>query len=249
MNRFVLTAFSLLIGAAAFAGMDNVVIAFSTQGPDKYADGAQVLDNEYYALVWTPQGATFAGIDSTGAAVAPSKIVLKAPVARGGKCPDVLFQVDSGYAKANYPDGTWGVYLLDTRKFKTNAEGIIQKGEVESWGRTGNPVNGYGEVKSKISCGMSVASVGAAGPVEAGVSSATPEAGQNMKISKIDVDKDYVYLHVIGSLSTEIYDVQSGSNPSELTPGEDLRYGQTGKEMIIIKPVKAGGEFFSVNRK
>lgn len=249
MNRFVLSAFCLLIGAAAFAGMDNVVIAFSTQGPDTYADGTTVLDNEYYALVWTPNGATFAGIDSTGAAVAPSKIVLKAPVAQGGKCPDVLFQVDSGYAKANYPDGTWGVYLLDTRKFKTNAEGIIQKGEVESWGRPGNPVNGYGEVKSKISCGMSVAFVGAAGPVEAGVSSATPEAGQNVKISKIDVDKDYVYLHVTGSLSTQIYGVQSGTKPGALPPGEDLRYGQTGEEMIIVKPKTGDTGFFQVNRK
>lgn len=249
MNRFVLTASFLLLGAAAFAGMDNVVIAFSTQGPDKYADGAQVVDGECYALVWTPTGATFAGIDSTGAAVAPSKVVLKAPVAKGGKCPDILFEVDSDYAKANYPGGTWGVYLLDTRKFKTNAEGIILKGQVESCGLPGNPVNGYGEVESKISCGTSVASVGAAGPIEAGVASATPAAGQNVKINKIDVDKDYVYLHVTGSLSSQIYDVQSGSKPGSLTPGEDLRYGQTGGEMIIVKPKTGDTGFFQVNRK
>lgn len=205
MNRFVLSAFCLLIGAAAFAGMDNVVIAFSTQGPDTYEDGTTVLDNEYYALVWTPTGATFAGIDSSGAAVTPSKVVLKAPVAKGGKCPDVLFEVNSDYAKANYPNGTWGVYLLDTRKFKTNAEGIIQQGVVESWGRPGNPVNGYGEVGAQIKCASGVASLGVASPVATDVSSATPEAGKDVKISKIDVDKDYVYLHVTGSLSTQIW--------------------------------------------
>ena len=249
MNRFVLTAFGLLIGAAAFAGMDNVVIAFSTQGPDKYADGAQVVDGECYALVWTPTGVTFAGIDSTGAAVAPSKVVLKAPVAKGGKCPDVLFEVDSDYAKANYPGGTWGVYLLDTRKFKTNAEGIILKGEVASCGLPGNPVNGYGEVGAKINCASGVASLGVTGSVSTGIPSATPEAGQNVKINKIDVDKDYVYLHVTGTLSSQIYGVQSGSKPGSLTPGEDLRYGQTGGEMIIVKPKTGDTGFFQVNRK
>lgn len=249
MNRFVITAFSLLIGATAFAGMDNVVLAFSTQGPDKYADGTAVVDGECYALVWTPAGATFAGIDSTGAAVAPSKVVLKAPVAKGGKCPDVLFEVDSDYAKANYPGGTWGVYLLDTRKFKTNAEGIILKGEVASCGLPGNPVNGYGEVGAKISCASGVASLGVTGSVSTGIPSATPEAGQNVKINKIDVDKDYVYLHVTGTLSSQIYGVQSGSKPGSLTPGEDLRYGQTGGEMIIVKPKTGDTGFFQVNRK
>ena len=36
---------SLLVGALAFAGVDNVVVTFSTQGPDKYADGTTVVAN------------------------------------------------------------------------------------------------------------------------------------------------------------------------------------------------------------
>ena len=35
-----------LCAGTLLAGMDNVVIQFSTVGPDKYADGTTVMDGE-----------------------------------------------------------------------------------------------------------------------------------------------------------------------------------------------------------
>ena len=100
---------------AATAAFDDALLAFSTVGPDKYADGTTVLDGECYALVWTKNGATFGGIAADGTAVAETdEIVLLAPVAKGGRCPYVLFQIDSATAD-RLADGTYGVYLLDTR--------------------------------------------------------------------------------------------------------------------------------------
>ena len=100
---------------AATAAIDDALLSFSTVGPDKYSDGTTVLDGECYALVWTKNGATFGGIAADGTAVSETdEIVLVAPVAKGGRCPNVLFQIDSATAD-RLADGTYGVYLLDTR--------------------------------------------------------------------------------------------------------------------------------------
>ena len=54
MKKSVIAVFAGLAATAAFAGMNNVLVSFSTVGPDCYADGATVLDGECSALVWTP---------------------------------------------------------------------------------------------------------------------------------------------------------------------------------------------------
>ena len=103
------------LALAATAGINDALLAFSTVGPDKYSDGTTVLDGECYALVWTANGATFGGITADGKTVADTdKIVLVAPVAKDGRCPNVLFQVPSATAD-ELKGGTYGVYLLDTR--------------------------------------------------------------------------------------------------------------------------------------
>ena len=124
-----------LCAGTLLAGMNNVVIQFSTVGPDKYADGTTVMDGECYALVWTPDGATFGGINSKGEAIGGNDkgqkctVAVKAPIASGGKCPNVQFQIDEAFAERNYPGGTWGVYLLDTRKFVTEEVTVTVDGK------------------------------------------------------------------------------------------------------------------------
>ena len=233
-----------------FAGVDNVAILFSSQGPDFYADGEPVRDGEVYALVWTPAGATFGGIDADGKAVPPSVVALKAPVAKGGRCPDVLYEIDEGDAKANYPGGTWGVCLLDTRKFKSDADGVIVKDAltgkpvVESWGLNGNPVNGYGEMAANVS--VRLGSVGGA-PVAEVVASEVPESAKGFKFEKIDFAGDNVLYHVSGSSSNLRYGITAGDRPDDLKPDGTERYGKTGGDLVIIRPRKAGGEFLGLN--
>ena len=96
----------------AFADAANTLITFSTPGPDTYADGTTVKDGEIYALVWSADG-NFDGFTAEGAATDPKdQVIFKAPLAKGGKCPLTLFQIDSKVAPQG---GQYAVYLLDTR--------------------------------------------------------------------------------------------------------------------------------------
>lgn len=242
------------IAGTAFAAANDALISFSTvgEGYDTYADGTKVLDGECYALVWTPSGSTFAGINADGTAAGDSKVVIAAPVAKDGKCPVVTFQVDEAYADKNYSGGTWGVYLLDTRKFAADADGVIIKGEdgkpvVESVG--GSTVNGYGAVSTLSDSKMVAAS--ASGSVNAATVSTTPAGASNLKINDIKFIGDKVYLYVTGSLSCLQYALQTGDKPNELAAPADgkAQYGKDVGEMIIVTPKKPGAQFFKVNRK
>ena len=67
----------LLLGMSAFgAGLSQLTLSISTQGPDYYADGNAVQVGEKYLLVYVGEGAAFAGIKSDGSLVDPAgKIV------------------------------------------------------------------------------------------------------------------------------------------------------------------------------
>ena len=72
------------MAVASFAAVDDTLISFSTPGPDKYADGTDVLPGEVYALVWSADG-QFDGIKADGTTVDPAdKVVLLAGVAKQG---------------------------------------------------------------------------------------------------------------------------------------------------------------------
>ncbi|MBO7684444.1 MAG: hypothetical protein J6T51_06940 [Kiritimatiellae bacterium] len=258
MKKTVIAGFAGLLTAAAFAGMNNVVVTFYSPGPDKYADGTKVVDGECYALVWTPEGSEFAGIAADGKAVPPSEVVIAAPVAKDGKCPPIAFQLDEAEAQ-NYVNGTWGVYLLDTRKFQTNADGEIitdEKGnkiyEEGSVGvdKTGQPkrINGYGAVAA-LSGGN--ASGAASASISVDASSNVPDSAKNLKIRKIDFVGDNVYVHVTGSLSCMSYELKSGDAPTEIesSDGGKPKYGTDEGDLLFIRKKKPGAQFFKVNSK
>lgn len=248
--------FGLLMSALAFANVDNKVILFSTPGPDTYKDGTAVLDGEYYALVWTRAGKTFEGVDTCGNAVGgDSRVLLKAPVAKGGRCPLVQFQLNAGFcAKNGISSGTLAVYLLDSRKFKAGADGVLLKDAdgrfiAESCGQTGNPVNGYGETGATISASAGLCAFDVAGGVAATAVAEAVESGKNAKVEKIELKEGRVYLHVSGVSSSVIYGIQAGERPTAVDQDLGSRYGTSTGEMIIVRDQKAGGEFFKFIRK
>ena len=109
-------AAALAMSGAAWSDAANVLVAFESIGPDCYADGTTVLDGERYALVWTSDGA-FDGFKTDGSAANDAeKVLLTAPLAKGGRCPMTVFQVDSKVAPQG---GGYFVYLLDTRTSAT----------------------------------------------------------------------------------------------------------------------------------
>ena len=112
----LLTVFGVAgLAMASFAAVNDTLISFSTPGVDTYADGTAVRDGECYALVWSADG-VFEGLDVNGRPLdAADAVVLVAPVAKDGRCPDLVYQVDAARAAA-FAGGQYGVYLLDTRR-------------------------------------------------------------------------------------------------------------------------------------
>ena len=240
MKKTLVAGLVGLLAAASFAGKENVVVTFHTQGLDTYADGTTVLDGETYALVWTPAGATFQGIKADGSAVAPSKVALKAPVAKDGKCPFIKYEIDEGYAKKNYDGGTWAVYLLDTRTF---AAELSADGKPQATGAGGAAVNGYGAVTTaQTATGLISAQAATAGIA------AIPADRQEVKIRDIKLVDGKVFIYVSGTVSSAAYEVAEGATPDALTTTA-TQGGDTANEMIIVRDQKAGGAFFKVNRK
>lgn len=240
---------SLLVGALAFAGVDNVVVTFSTQGPDKYADGTKVCDGEVYALVWTEKDATFGGIDANGAAAdAKSKILLRAPVAKDGHCPLVQFQIDEDFwTKEGLANGSLAVYLLDTRRFKTDANGIIGT-DVASVGLGSGLVNGYGLATDKIAS-SGISSAGAIG-TGTGTQSQAPADAMNPVIRDMKIIGENVYIYVSGTSPAMSYVTLQGTTPGSLKPAGGAQYGAgPGQDMIIICPKTGAAGFIQSIRK
>lgn len=241
MKKTLVAGLVGLLAAASFAGKDNVVVTFYTQGTDTYADKTPVRDGETYALVYTPNGETFQGIKADGTAVEPSKVVLKAPVAKDGKCPFIKFEIDSGYANENYPNGTWSVYLLDTRTF---APTLDADGKPVVTGVGGKTVNGYG----KVATATATANFASANAAVAMVAGAAPADKGEVKIRDIKLVDGKVFIYVSGTLSSAAYAVAEGTAPDQM-PTESAQVGNTAGDMIIIRKQQPGGAFFKVNRK
>ena len=235
---------------AATAAIDDALLAFSTVGPDKYADGTTVLDGECYALVWTKNGATFGGIAADGTAVAETdKIVLLAPVAKDGRCPNVLFQIDS--AKADeLADGTYGVYLLDTR--------VVSNGTTKPAGITDGKlslVNGYGLATKATKAGKATAGgvttaeeKDSEGGQVVAAGAAAPKDLPQPKITSIKIEGDYVKLTVQNLPG--FMRVSSGADvAADDTQGAAQATDGKTDEVILYAPKAAGASgFFKVIR-
>ena len=244
MKKTLVAGLVGLLAAATFAGKDNVVVTFYSNGIDTYADGSTVRDGETYALVYTPEGATFQGINANGDAVAPSKVALRAPVAKNGKCPLNQFEIDGTLAATNYPNATWSVYLLDMRTFSEE----LKDGQPFATGVGGKTVNGYSAVASAKTATQFVS----ANATTALAATAAPADRGDVKITNIELRGGNVYITVSGTVASAAYAVAEGSTPNALTLADDsaTRGDTKGKgEMIIVRPQQAGGAFFKVNRK
>lgn len=220
------------------AGTNNVVIVFSTEGPDKYADGSVVRDGECYALVWTPAGEVFQGLDPDGNVIGNSKLVVKAPIAKGGRCPNVQFQIDEETASKNYPGGTWGVYLLDTRA------GAGGKKVVGVGGNNAAGIGGaaLGCIKIKDAVAPYFTPAGAKG----GIVQNLPAGIQPPTIRDFQVIGGMAYLFLQSMSPAVSYGIQAGQAPGSFSPvsGQPVLGGGS-EELIIITPASGATGFFS----
>jgi hypothetical protein len=123
-NWLSLTIYSgLLIGFCALSAFgkemlpsktDELIVAFSTRGADRYADGTPVRDGEKYALVYVKNKSAFKGLLTSGQLVDTTNNVLVycEGLAKEGRCPFTEILIKDDLIKAN---GSLYVILLDTR--------------------------------------------------------------------------------------------------------------------------------------
>ena len=249
MKKSMVFGFAAALACAAFAAQNDALVSFSTPGPDTYADGSTVRDGECYALVWTPAGKTFE-LAADGTAK-DGEIVLVAPVARNGRCPGVVFQVPADKVEKVYKNGSWGVYLLDTRRWGAN--GAVTLAGVGADGKA-KVVNAAGAVtgsKVAVSTG-SISEVVTSEAACAASATAEPANVPKPEISAIRVMGGNVYVTVKGTMPCLRYGLSSGATPERIDEG--VGEAQSGavnaaEEIILVAPAKEGGAFFKVGRR
>jgi len=233
-------AASMAVGA--FADAANVLISFSTEA-DYYADGKTVVeDGEWYALCWSPRE-TFGGLDLNCNPVnADEAVLILAPLAKGGRCPDVVFQIDSATAnRCALDSGYYFVYVLDTRDAAGKPAG---KAVEEGTGRRipSSTMNGSVAKSSNFKVSPSIGS---------GISSTAPAAESGSawaavqpKITYFGVDSDKVNITVTGVMPGVGYKVKMGQSPNALTTFSGVTSGTGTIEFKDLDP--KGAQFFTV---
>ena len=221
MKKLMMMVGAVGMAFAATAAIDDALLSFSTVGPDKYADGTDVLPGECYALVWSADG-QFEGIKADGTTVDPAdKVVLVVPVAKQGAngtcCPAILYQVDKAFAES-HASGQYAVYILDTRV--KAADGTVAVGGVDENGAL-KVVNGYDAVsagttasaatesiKTVATTAVGGASIATLAEVDAPVITAIKPNGTKITISASGLSPVATYKVVTGTqldkVSTEI---------------------------------------------
>lgn len=255
MSKIVALMLTMLMSLFLQAASDDVLLAFSTKGPDRYADGTPVLEGEVYAVVWTRNGSDFAGVDMNGRVVDAENnaVIVALPRGRysakcgGVRCPKTLFQLGAAVTKT-YANGRYALVLLDTR-VADGKGGLVASGrmdQVKGWGLVENsrvaPVSGG----CASATGLENAVTTNASAVPAG------EALPQPKITGITVKDGYVYLTVKGTSDRLLYNVAAGDRPgrrttrhaAQATPG----HARADREITIVMPRTEGQNFFQVVR-
>ena len=238
LARICLMTAVALFATVTLADAANVLISFSTTA-DTYADGTAVKDGEWYALCWSADG-KFDGLNLDCTPVDPAeKVLILAPLAQGGRCPYVVFQIDSAEA----PDGgNYFVYLLDTRDV---TEGDVSAATVAKDGRRvpANVVNGSAAAQSytaSANIGSNVATAASAGSVAAdGWNAVQP------KITGFELVGDAtVKITVAGMMNGLDYKVKMGSDLGNMTTTDVKSQAEDGKAVFYVDSKDA--RFFKV---
>lgn len=192
------------LALASFAAVNDTLISFSTPGTDTYIDGTAVQDGECYALVWSADG-VFEGIKADGTAVDTNdRVVLVAPVAKDGKCPDLVYQVDAEKAK-EMEGGQYGVYLLDTRRVVagTTVVGLNAEGKLDY-------VKSYATATEPLAAADGIASAAATKAVDGAAVAAYVEVPK--PVVAIEVKNATIKLTVTGMSPVADYWVEKGTD-------------------------------------
>ena len=256
VSKILAAALAALFVRFADAAQGDALLAFSTKGPDKYADGTSVLEGEVYALVWVRNGCEFKGVDLNGAAVDAENnaVVAALPLARRSivrknavHCPFTLFQIDASFA-ASHTGGSFSLVLLDTRS--SNGCGGFKVSGV------GGVVQGWGEVEGSRVKVLPAATAFATNAAQLGAKvlsqSAVPSGDSVSKpeVTGIRVEDGLVKLTVKGTDSRLLYNIRAGGRPDFLDRSHVASSAVQGgaSEITLTAPATADAAFFQVTR-
>ena len=236
LSAGLVAALLLLVSGSAFAGVVDKVLVFSTPGVDRYADGSPVLDGECYALVWSPA----------------DRVVLAAPLAQGGRCPECLFQVPAEEA-APLEGGTWSVCLVDTRTAAGvpagAANGVPRR--VNRWAAV------KGGVKVSDASGLLAAPAAANAPtrgadagVRASALSSVPEGTPAPTIVDMAVEDGVAAFAVADTVSFLTYTVESSETLGDFSKDKyaDKVDGNATAEITLATDAPGETRFFRITR-
>ena len=249
----------LSVVSSVWAESDDLMLSFSSRGPDVYADGTPVLVGEMYALVWMRNGCEFAGIDMNGVAVnsRDNAVVAAVPRARysrrcgGVRCPQTCFQLQAA-AKEAYAEGTFALVLLDTR-VSDGKGGFVPSGSlsaVQGWGFVENS-----RVKASSGSCVRVTNAGNANGTATTTTSVVP-AGETIpqpRITGIRVEDGFVRLTVKDTSPRVLYNVAAGEAPgrrrnSHAATAPAQGHNRADQEIELRVPIQEGQRFFQVIR-
>ena len=234
MKKTIAVLFAIAT-AAVFADMNDVKISFHslyTPDVDRYADGTQVLDGEWYALVCTKDGA--------------KEIVDAAPLAVDGRCQRYFFTI-KGSDVDKYSGGVLEIYLLDTRDFVADPAGAKL---TEQRDEKGYPVVNVMAVASGAMATTSRAIVSPAeDSVTAGAYDLASAGVQAPKVTDIKVVGDEVLVTVENTVPFVGYTLQSGDDAFSFMVLPDVKSvnGSASGTITLKAPKKDGAQFFKVS--
>ncbi len=246
----------MLLAFSAIAGIGDKVVRFSTSGTDRYVDGSVVVDGECYALVWSPAGSTFGGFNADGTAASDNDfVVLAAPLAKGGKCRDTLFQIPAE-EYAELEGGNFAVCLVDTRNANGAPAGVTEKSlpaRVNRWGliESGITVQSAGSISPLLaSSAKTTLRSSASGCVYASRLSSVPASTKQPKITGMEFDGGRVRLTVEDTVPYLTYNVASGDSPDALVEDElgSTVDGADGSSVELKARASGSSRFYRVMR-
>ena len=229
MKKTIAVLFAIA-SAAAFAGMNDLLVSFSTPGPDKYADGTEVKVGECYSLVYTKADGS-------------QEIVLNYQTKLAGRCSDVVYMVDEATA-SKYSGGTWGVYLLDTRDFANGGTqaGLDDNGQpkVQPWVKA--------EVVSSVASSGSFATPSVGENVSAGAYDLAAADVPQPTVTGIKIVGANVVVTVANTRPFVGYTLVSGSDVTKFSaPASTGVNGDSAGDIELVTPKKDGAQFFKVS--
>ena len=242
MKKILMILAAAAASGAVLADQGSILATFSTKGPDCYADGTVVKDGECYALVWALTNAVFRGISVDGKAVGSqddNRVLCIAPLAKGGRCPDVVVEVPAVLADRYAGAGTFSLHLLDTRRADGTPGGVSAG------------VNGYGAAESfKLSASEQLQGATSVNASLAENATVLPASIPQPKIKSIEVKDGIVRLTVERTSRLVRYGVSSGTTPAGLAADSAFtpKDGDDNGDIVIEAPAKGTSGFFSVGR-